>query len=145
MYQVALQKVNSYSFGASLYAATDAAPQRLAACELPPPPPDHPGATAAVPAAFSLAQNYPNPFNPTTTIEFDLPQASKVTIEVFNLLGQEVRTLVKGMTPAGRHVAMWDSRDNFGGELTSGLYILRFGAAGHTFIGKLMRKPAVAS
>jgi hypothetical protein len=82
----------------------------------------------AVPDDYALYQNYPNPFNPTTRINFDLPEASQVRLAVFNLLGQEVRTLVAGQLPAGRHFVAWDGRDASGQVVGSGLYLYRLQA-----------------
>ena len=78
-----------------------------------------------VPAAFELYQNYPNPFNPTTVIQYDVPKTSRVTIEIFNVLGQKVRTLVNQKQPAGRYRVTWDARNDNGELVTAGLYICR--------------------
>ncbi len=75
---------------------------------------------AQLPASFDLSQNYPNPFNPATTIEFMVPQSSRVRLEVFNILGQRVVTLVDSRLQAGRHQASFD-----GGDLPSGVYFYR--------------------
>jgi hypothetical protein len=80
-----------------------------------------------IPADFSLAQNYPNPFNPETTIEFGLPEDSKVTVTVFNVLGQVVTSLVDTEMPAGYHVVNWDA-----GETASGIYFYRIQAGEYT-------------
>ncbi len=79
----------------------------------------------ALPAAFALEQNYPNPFNPTTAIAFALPRASQVTLEVYNVLGQKVRTLVDGMHQAGYYSVVFDGRDDARKELASGVYLYR--------------------
>ncbi len=79
----------------------------------------------AIPAEFSLSQNYPNPFNPVTTIDFNLPQDGLVKISVFNLLGQEVRTLVSSRLEAGTYKTTWNSQDNFGRRVSTGMYFYR--------------------
>ena len=71
-----------------------------------------------IPAAFALEQNYPNPFNPSTTIEFALDKTQHVTLSVYDLLGQEVRTLVDGVQPAARYSVSFDASD-----LASGAYL----------------------
>ncbi|MDZ4722892.1 MAG: T9SS type A sorting domain-containing protein [candidate division Zixibacteria bacterium] len=78
-----------------------------------------------LPGSYSLSQNYPNPFNPTTTIEFALPEASQVQIEVFNLLGESVRELVNKQFGAGVHHIEFDSRNNASQSLASGMYFYR--------------------
>ncbi len=81
------------------------------------------GMRDAVPAEFALSQNYPNPFNPTTTINFALPIAGQVQLMVYNLLGQEVRTLVTGTAlEPGNYKAVWNSLDNQGRKVSSGVY-----------------------
>lgn len=72
---------------------------------------------------FKLYQNYPNPFNPMTVIPFSLPQSSYVMVKIYNLLGQEVRTVIANGYPAGRHSVSWDGRDNFGKLAASGVYV----------------------
>ncbi len=74
------------------------------------------------PETFELSQNYPNPFNPETKIRFQLPNAGRVALKVFDVLGREVRTLVDERKEAGFHVVTWDSRDNFGRQVSSGVY-----------------------
>jgi subtilisin family serine protease len=75
-----------------------------------------------IPTVFSLAQNYPNPFNPSTTIRFGLPIRSRVKLEVFNILGQKVATLMEGEKEAGFVETFWQA------NVASGLYIYRFEA-----------------
>jgi len=77
------------------------------------------------PITFALHQNYPNPFNPVSTIRYDLPQASNVTLIVYDILGREVARLVDGYMEPGYHHTMWDSRDQYGREVPSGIYIVR--------------------
>ncbi len=79
---------------------------------------------ADVPETFVLHQNYPNPFNPSTTIRFELPTASAVTVKVYNVMGRLVRTLVSGeMREPGTHSVVWDGRDQTGLKVASGTYI----------------------
>ena len=79
-----------------------------------------------LPRSFDLYQNYPNPFNPTTTIEFDLPKASNVTLKIFTILGEEVATLVSEQLVAGRYIYQWDAS-----SLPSGIYIYRLSAGNY--------------
>ncbi len=76
-----------------------------------------------VPDVYSLSQNFPNPFNPTTRFGFGLPEAGKVTITIYDLLGRPVRTLVSEQRDAGYYFVQWDSRDDRGVYVASGLYI----------------------
>lgn len=82
----------------------------------------------SVPTEFDMEQNYPNPFNPETTIQFALPNASQVKLEIHNMLGQRVRSLVNGQFNAGIHTAKWDGKDDFGRLLSSGVYFYRIEA-----------------
>jgi hypothetical protein len=79
----------------------------------------------ALPTEFNLSKNYPNPFNPTTSINFALPKAGHVTLTVFNMLGQEVRTLVSSKMSAGNFKTMWDAHDDYGMRVSSGVYFYR--------------------
>jgi len=81
---------------------------------------DDPLSHNALPSDFALNQNYPNPFNPTTVIGFGLPTASQVNLQVFNILGQNVKTLVDRPMEAGWHEVEFD-----GGDLPSGIYFYR--------------------
>ena len=77
-------------------------------------------ADAVSPETFQLYQNYPNPFNPETTIEFDVPEGMQVKLSIYNLLGQEVETLINRHLPQGHFVAHWNARGAAGG-----VYLLR--------------------
>ena len=82
---------------------------------------------------FRLSQNYPNPFNPSTTIEYQIPKASFVTIKVYDVLGKEIVTLVKEEKPAGIHEVNFEPKD-----LTSGLYLYKISAGGFEQIRKML-------
>ncbi len=77
------------------------------------------------PKNFRLFQNFPNPFNPTTKISYDLPKDTKVNLKIYNLSGQEVRTLVNEVQSAGHKSAVWNGKDDSGIIVSSGLYIYR--------------------
>ena len=79
----------------------------------------------ALPQVYALQQNYPNPFNPVTTIAYELPDAARVRLAVYNILGQNVRTLVAAMQNAGYYKMNWDGRNDAGEQVTSGVYIYR--------------------
>ena len=78
-----------------------------------------------LPTAFDLDQNYPNPFNPTTTISYSVPEASEVQIGIYNLLGQEIRSLATGEHQAGFYTTMWDGLNQNGVRVESGVYLYR--------------------
>lgn len=85
-----------------------------------------------VPTTFELFQNYPNPFNPSTSIRFDLAAPGRVTLTIYNILGQEVARLADGEFPAGSHAVTWDGRDGNGATAASGIYIYRISAGDYT-------------
>lgn len=77
---------------------------------------------------FALEPNFPNPFNPSTTIMYQLAKEAKVTLLIYNMLGQKVRTLVDGFISAGSHQVVWDGRNDNGGMVGSGIYFLKMAA-----------------
>lgn len=81
-----------------------------------------------IPLIFALHPNYPNPFNPTTTIRYDIPEQSIVSLTIYDILGREVKTLVKNATSAGFHEIRWDGKDSFGIPVSTGMYIYRITA-----------------
>ena len=87
---------------------------------------------AALPADFALGQNYPNPFNPSTIIPYQLPASGHVRLEVFNMLGQRLATLVDAERSAGAHTAQWDGTDAAGRAVGAGVYIYRLSSGGIT-------------
>ncbi|RPH96566.1 T9SS C-terminal target domain-containing protein [candidate division KSB1 bacterium] len=84
--------------------------------------------TSAIPTEYKLYQNYPNPFNPNTEIQFDLPEMTKIQLKIFNILGQEVTTLVDEVRPAGAYRIMWDSKSASGITVASGVYVYQIKA-----------------
>ncbi len=92
----------------------------------------------SLPAAYTLSQNYPNPFNPTTTIEFALPTAGKVQLDIFNTLGQRVRTLVSEQLAAGNHRIVFDGRSGNGNDLATGVYFYRLSSEKFTETKKML-------
>ncbi len=78
-----------------------------------------------LPKEFDLNQNYPNPFNPTTVIEYALPKTAQVKIQVYNILGQKVRSLVDEPQEPGYKTIYWDGKDDSGREISSGIYFYR--------------------
>ena len=96
------------------------------------------GGALVLPQGFALGQNYPNPFNPSTIIPYQLAATSPVRLEVFNVLGQRVATLVDGAQGAGAYVARWDGTDAAGGAAASGLYFYRLTVGGAHQTGKMV-------
>ena len=97
--------------------------------------------TAAMPTELALHSNYPNPFNPSTTIRFDVPEFysnKKVTLQIFNILGQKVKTLFNGNIASGKHEITWDSRNEQGARLPSGLYFVVMQAEHFKRVHKMM-------
>jgi hypothetical protein len=80
------------------------------------------GGAVEHPSEYALNQNYPNPFNPGTTIEFSLAKSEKVTLKIYNNLGQEIKTLVDREMTVGSHSVKWDGTDAKGKPVVSGVY-----------------------
>ena len=94
--------------------------------------------TSGLPQGFALGQNYPNPFNPSTVIPYQLPTAASVRLEVFNVLGQRVATLVDGERPAGAHTAVWTATDEAGQAVSAGVYIYRLAVGDAMATGRMV-------
>ena len=90
-----------------------------------------------MPDSYALLENYPNPFNPETEIRFQLPEASHVTVRIFNTVGQEIRTLTNKQYEAGSHSVRWDGKDNQGNTLSSGVYLYKVQAGTFTQVKKM--------
>jgi len=96
------------------------------------------GEAANLPREFALRQNYPNPFNPETNIKYELPEQAQVKLEIFNLLGQKVRTLVNEIRHAGYYTVTWDSRNDSGQLVSSGVYLYRINAGNFVSVRKMV-------
>ena len=81
-----------------------------------------------IPTEFALHENYPNPFNPTTTLRFDLPEVSSITLTIYNMLGQKVRTFNMNDTPAGFHSIKWNAINDYGDPVGAGVYLYQLRA-----------------
>jgi hypothetical protein len=91
-----------------------------------------------LPVDYALQQNYPNPFNPHTIIRYSLKEAGPVRLAIFNVVGQEVISLVDGYRVAGYHEAIWDGIDASGNPVASGLYFSRMQAGGIIYTRKMV-------
>jgi len=95
-----------------------------------------------LPKEYSLSQNFPNPFNPTTLIRYQLPavsdQQSAVSLKIYNVLGQRVRTLVNKEQAPGYYSVIWNGRDDYGREMASGVYFYRLEAGRYSSSKKLL-------
>ena len=99
------------------------------------------GGPSQLPGTYSLAQNYPNPFNPSTTIRFTVPEGAgntPVSLVVYDLRGQIVRTLVEGVRNPGEHVVYWEGEDDSGRSVSSGIYFYRLRADGQALTRKMV-------
>jgi len=88
--------------------------------------------------SFSLLRNYPNPFNPTTTIEYYLPEAGEVEVNVFNIYGQLVKSIKSSFQNPGVHKFTWDSQDNSGHMVSSGIYLIHLQYGNKLLTKKMM-------
>jgi len=91
-----------------------------------------------VPREFNLNQNYPNPFNPETTIKYQLPWPAEVRLEIYNILGEKVKTLVDEKQPAGYYSASWNGLDEHGRTVAGGVYLYHFTAGEFVQVRKLI-------
>jgi formylglycine-generating enzyme required for sulfatase activity len=91
-----------------------------------------------IPSSFQLEQNYPNPFNPSTTIEFQLPRDILVSLDIFNVLGQKVATLVNETKKAGYYQIQWNGTNNAGQAVATGVYYIRLQSKDFVATKKIM-------
>jgi hypothetical protein len=102
---------------------------------------DEPGPIAGaggIPVEFKLEQNYPNPFNPSTTIVYALPVRAQVSLEIYNVIGQKVKTLYNDIQNAGHWTIVWNGRDNAGTQVASGMYFCRLSTPDHAITTKML-------
>jgi subtilisin-like proprotein convertase family protein len=93
---------------------------------------------SALPSVLALGGNYPNPFNPRTTISFDLPRDSQVDLEIFDIRGHKVQTLISEAMTAGHHGVVWNGTESNGRQLSSGTYFYRLRAGGESLTKKMV-------
>ena len=77
----------------------------------------------SIPIEFALHDNYPNPFNPTTQIRFDIPKMTNVSLTIYNMLGQKIRTFNMQNAPAGYHGFNWNATNDLGASVSAGVYL----------------------
>ncbi|MBD3383150.1 MAG: T9SS type A sorting domain-containing protein, partial [candidate division Zixibacteria bacterium] len=90
------------------------------------------GGSAVIPEQYNLAQNYPNPFNPVTSIAYEIPSDCKVTLTVYNILGEKVTTLIDQHQSAGAYTVEWNGETDAGSKVSSGIYFYRLNAGDYT-------------
>jgi len=93
---------------------------------------------ANIPDEFALYQNYPNPFNPVTTIEYALPEATDVTIVIYDIMGHQVQTLLSEMQEPGYKSIKWNSDNGFGRPVATGVYFYSIAAGGYHKVRKML-------
>jgi hypothetical protein len=91
-----------------------------------------------LPKSFALLPNYPNPFNPETYIEYTLPADCQVTLAVYNILGQKVKTLINEHQSAGLKSVRWDGKDDSGNQVSAGVYFYSIKADNFTQTKKMI-------
>jgi flagellar hook assembly protein FlgD len=93
---------------------------------------------SGIPKTYALYQNYPNPFNPSTMIRYDLPVASDVSVKIYNLYGQEIKTLLNDYQTAGRKNVKWNGKDDKGNQVSAGIYFYRIKAGSYSQVKKMI-------
>jgi hypothetical protein len=92
----------------------------------------------SVPEAYTLSQNYPNPFNPTTNIHFSIAKPTDVRIDIYDMIGQHVSTLINTSMSAGKYNISWNGQDGNGSRVASGMYLYRMVAGNFTMTKKML-------
>jgi len=91
-----------------------------------------------IPTVTKLGQNYPNPFNPSTTINLSIKESGYITLEIYNIKGQIVRTLINEFREAGYHVAIWDGTDDNHNQVSSGIYLFKMNEGNQIMLKKML-------
>ena len=91
----------------------------------------------SIPGEFALHPNFPNPFNPTTMIAYDLPDASDVQLDIYDLMGRNINRVVNQYQSAGRHFVTWNANDFLGNQVSAGVYLYRL-QAGNMIVTRKM-------
>ena len=94
--------------------------------------------TSELPNDFELHTNVPNPFNPETSIRFDLPRTRFVEIDIYNIMGQKIRTLIHDTMDVGSYIVIWDGRNDHGEYAASGIYLCRLTSDDFTAVRKMV-------
>ncbi|MBF8296747.1 MAG: hypothetical protein HW389_3292, partial [Bacteroidetes bacterium] len=96
------------------------------------------GTDSNIPKVFDLSNNYPNPFNPSTNIQFAVPHEQNISLVIYNILGQRIRTLVQGIHPAGQYTLTWNGKDDTGRTVDSGVYLYRLETGSIALVKKML-------
>lgn len=99
---------------------------------------DYSGEPNPLPDKFIMYQNYPNPFNPVTTIKYELPAASLVSLKIYDLLGKEVKVIINEYQSAGEKTAEWNGKNKLNQELNSGVYFYKLKAGENILTRKML-------
>ena len=91
-----------------------------------------------LPNEFNLQQNYPNPFNPVTSINYQLANDAYVTLTVYDIMGQKIRTIINEDQSAGFRSVVWDGKDNYNNSVSSGVYLYRLHAGNYIQTRKMI-------
>jgi hypothetical protein len=91
-----------------------------------------------IPSVFRLSNNYPNPFNPSTVIPYDIPKKTPAKIIIYNLTGQQIKTLVNALHEPGQYRIVWHGLDDTGNAVSSGIYVVLMEAGSFRKTGKLV-------
>jgi flagellar hook assembly protein FlgD len=91
-----------------------------------------------IPVTLKLHQNYPNPFNPETTIQFDIAKESAVKLQIYNIRGQLVKTLVNTRLNAGKHSIVWNATNENNKKVSSGVYLYRVSSDNDNVVNKMI-------